>query len=470
MTALGSARKALARPTVSSTRAAETITLEELGRILSGASESSTGLTVSEKRALGLAAWWSGTAYLTDSVSFLPTNAFRGVGKNRRPRSLPLWIQLPMRTPSNRPVLTWSQLRELWMMSLLHRGNAYGWKIRDNVGRVVGMNYLHPDRVTPLGQRPDGELWYRVKKGTTGFDETTRFDVFHILGRGSDGIQGMSPIQHHAETLGIAVAADEFAGRYFANGGAVTSFFKLTKGLGRRTIEEVKAELGETHKGIQNAHEIGVLAPGVEYEAPQLNAKDAQILEAREWSVLEIARILRLPPHKLYDLTRATFSNIEQQSIEAVTDGVVPWVERIEDQVSADPDLSLPDTRIELSVDGLMRGDSKNRAAWYGAGIDKGWMELAEVRAAEGMEPKPGMDVVYRPSAMHVIDTQTGEILIPAGAPSGPASDSDDDGGDTALTGENDDDDDGSETDGNGSRATGISPARLAAVIGGTTE
>ena len=460
MSALGRFRR-------STRRAGSTVSLEEFGRLLAGKQgPSSSGLSVTERRALGLAAWWSGVRYLSESVAFLPTRSFVGTGSNRRKRSNPLWVKLPMSTPAGRPVLTWSMLRELWMLSLLHRGNAYGWKVRDTVGRVVGMNYLHPDRVKPLGQGSDRERLYRVDttgKGT--WITATSFEIFHIVGMGFDGIAGVSPITYHADTLGIAVAADDFAGKYFANGAHLSSFFKLTKPT-KKPIEDIKAELEETHRGIVNAHEVGVLAMGVDYEAPSLNAKDAQILEARQWSVLEIARILRLPPHKLYDLTRATFSNIEQQSIEAVTDGVVPWVERLEDQIDADPDLSIPGTSIELEIGGLTRGDSAARAAWYSSGINNGYLELAEIRAEEGLEPLPGMNVFYRPSSAHIVDSRTGEVLIPAGAGAPgsttepPASASDSDEGANG---------DASGTNGDASRS-GASNTEIASLIGGRTQ
>ena len=456
MSALGRLRR-------STRRAGATVSLEEFGRLFAGKQgPSSSGLSVTERRTLGLAAWWSGVRYLSESIAFLPTSTFVGIGGNRRKRSNPSWVSLPMSTPSGRPVLTWSMLRELWMLSLLHRGNAYGYKVRDAITRVVGMNYLHPDRVKARGQGSDGERHYSIDTSGRGtWIEATSREVFHIVGPGFDGIAGVSPIQYHADTLGIAVAADDFAGKYFANGAALSSYFKLTKAR-KKPIEDIKAELADTHRGITNAHEVGVLAMGVDYVAPALNAKDAQILEARQWSVLEIARILRLPPHKLYDLTRATFSNIEQQSIEAVTDGIVPWAERIEDQIDADPDLSIPGNKIELEIEGLLRGDSAARAAWYSSGIQHGYFELAEIRAREGLPPLPGMNVFFRPSASHIVDSRTGEVLIPAGAgapgsttaPPESASDSDED-------------DASSSSNGDASPRGGASNKQIASLIGG---
>lgn len=456
MSALGRARAHIRRAGVP-------VTLEEFGRLLSGKQgKTSTGLSVTERRALGLSAWWSGVRYLSESVAFLPTSSYVGIGANRRRRNNPAWINLPMRSPKGRPILTWSMLRELWMLSLLHRGNAYGWKIRDTVGRITGMNYLHPDRVKPQGQKPDGERHYLIDvTGKGRWLPFTSFEVFHIVGPGFDGIAGVSPIQYHADTLGIAVAADDFAGKYFGQGAALSSYFKLTKPR-KKPIEEIKAELADTHRGITNAHEVGVLAMGVDYVAPGLNAKDAQILEAREWSVLEIARILRVPPHKLYDLRRATFSNIEQQSIEAVTDGVVPWVERIEDQVDADSDLSIPGTSIELEIEGLLRGDSAARSAWYSSGINNGYLELAEIRAKEGLPPLPGMNVFFRPSAAHIVDSQTGEVLIPAGA-GVPGSMTEPP---TSAT-DTDDPDAGSSGNGDASTRSAATNTEIASLIGG---
>ncbi|KKK67382.1 hypothetical protein LCGC14_2954640, partial [marine sediment metagenome] len=225
----------------------------------------------------------------------------------------------------------------------------------------------------------------------------------------------LSPIAVHAKTLQIAVAADEFARKYFEQGALLSSYIQLTQKTGK-PISELKSEFDDFYQGIQNAHQTAVLSHAAEYKTVTLNAKDTQLLEARQWSVLEVARIPRVPPHKLYDLSRATFSNIEQQAIEAVGDGPRVWAERFEEQISADPDLISRGSSIEFNLDALTRGDSAAEVAALHSGIQDGYVSLADARRRRGMPEAPGMDVVYRPANLHVVDLATGEVIIPAGA------------------------------------------------------
>ena len=149
------------------------------------------------------------------------------------------------------------------------------------------------------------------------------------------------------------------------------------------------------HRGMAHAHELGVLGNGAEYRTVGLNPEQTQLLETRQFEVTEIARLLRIPPHKLYDLTRATFSNIEHQSIEAVVDSIRPWVVRIEAHVNNDPDL-LPGRGqfVEFELEGLLRGDTATRYAAYSSAVGRPWMLGNEARRLENMAPLPELDSV----------------------------------------------------------------------------
>lgn len=123
--------------------------------------------------------------------------------------------------------------------------------------------------------------------------------------------------------------------------------------------------------------------------------EDLQFLESRKFQVTEIARWFRVPPHKLGDLERATFTNIEHQSLEFVTDTLVPWISRLETE--AQIKLIGRNNRAgrlytKINVAGLLRGDIKSRYEAYGTGRDKGWLSANDIRELEDMNPVPGGD------------------------------------------------------------------------------
>ncbi len=347
-----------------------------------------------DRRALGITAWYSGVRYLSETVASLPVHSFRDVGGRRDPRANPLWLSRPDKEV---PRLL---LFECWMMSLLHRGNAYSFKLRDGVDRVTGLRVLHPDRVKPRQDRNTGLKIFDIRFADGSWVPYTSREILHIPGLGFDGVVGMNPIALHRESLGTVAAADEHAGRFFGQGTHLSGVVSIPKGLTDDQAKAYKARLDALHKGITKSHEIALLTHDAKYTPIGLSAEDAQLIESRTYGVLEVARILRIVPHKLYELSRATFSNIEHQSIESATDSIRPWAVRIEAFVNFDNDLMRGGNFIEFELEGLLRGDMKSRYDAYGVGIEKGFLTRNEPRRKENLPALPGLDEPLMPLNM----------------------------------------------------------------------
>lgn len=372
------------------------VTLEEFGYLLGSSRGTSlktkAGITVGPQRALGLSAWWRGVSYLTTSIAGLPCFTFRDVGGRRTRRADPAWRAKPdIETP-------WYALIEFWMMSELHRGNAYAYKLRDSVGRVVGLRPLHPDRVVPGRDPQTGMKVFKID-GRMDAGYTSR-EILHIPALSYDGVVGLNPIQVHAESLGLAAAADEYADRAFGQGSHLRAYISMPQTLDDEEAKLIKAQWTRFHSGMANAHELGVLGNGAEYKTVDLTPEQAQLLETRKFSTTVIGQIIGLPPHKLYDLEHATFSNIEHQAIEAVTDGVMPWVRRLEEWIRFDPDLLPAANFLEFQIEGLLRGDIQTRYGAYGKAITDGWMMPAEPRHKENLEELDGTKFLVSPLNM----------------------------------------------------------------------
>jgi HK97 family phage portal protein len=385
---------------------ADAISMEEFGYLLGqgrgNTVRTRTGVTVGPQRALGLSAWWRGVRYLSETVAGLPAHTFRDLAGTRSRRADPPWRARPdVETP-------WFALVEGWMMALLHKGNAYSYKVRDAQSRVVGLRPIHPDRVKP-GRDPQTGLKVFQIDGRTDVGYTSR-EILHIPGLSYDGVIGLNPIAVHGEALGLAAAADEYAARHFGQGSHVAAYISVPQTLSDDQAAELKAQWERFHKGLVNAHEFGVLGNGGEYKTISLNPQEAQLLETRKFGVTEIARLLGVVPHKLYDLERATFSNIEHQAIEAVTDGVMPWAIRMEAFVNFDPDL-YPDSGgsfLEFQIEGLLRGDTAARGEFYSKAVGGPWMAGNEARRLENLPPMDGLDEVLSPLNMTPAPTTTG--------------------------------------------------------------
>jgi len=381
--------------------------MEEFGYLLGGqgGNTSKSGVAVGAERAMGLTAWWSGNRYITEAVMFLPWHRFTGPHDARVRLADASWVTRPDADT------TWPAVLEHWVVSMLNRGNAYAFKLRDFDGAVSGLRPVHPDRVR-TARASDGTKVHEVKNGSTTVALTSR-ELLHIPGMSSDGTVGHDVLRVQAEALGIAAASDEYAARSF-NGSHLRAYLSLPQPLTQTQADDLLDEWRSFHSGVTNADGFGVLGNGAEYKTISLTPEQVQLLETRTFNVGEIARILRIPPHKLYELSRATFSNIEHQGIEAVVDSVRPWVERIETAINFDEELSgSPRARmfIEANLEGLLRGDSGARAEFYNKGIAGGWL-MPQTAAQKENLPAPD-ELAYYQRPLNVSVIRPGEGAVP---------------------------------------------------------
>ncbi len=371
------------------------VTMEEFGYLLGqttgNATKTKAGVTMGPRQALGITAWYSGVRYIAETMAGLPCPVYRDGPAGRVERALPPWRQKPDVES------TWFSLVEFWLMSLIHKGNAYSFKVRNPVsGQVTGLRMVHPDRVR-VGQAAGLKVFEIDHRSDVAY--TTR-EILHIPGLSYDGVVGLNPLQYHANALGTIAASEEFAGRSFGQGTMDKAYLSVPQALDKGEAEALAAVWQAQHAGLVNAGKLAVIGGGGEYKTIGLDPVSTQLLESRKYGVSEVSRLLRLPPHKLYDLERATFSNIEQQAIEAVVDGIRPWATRIEAWVNDDPDLMPPGNFVEFNLEGLLRGDLKSRMEAYAAGVSAGIYMPSEPRRKENLPYIEGSDVLLRPLNM----------------------------------------------------------------------
>jgi HK97 family phage portal protein len=379
-------------------RAADPVTMEEFGYLLGqqGGNKSLAGVSVTPTRALGITAWYSGVRYLAETVASLPCFTFRDTPSGRSRRADPGWKGRPdVDVP-------WASWVEFQMMSLLHRGDGFSFKLRNGLDQVTGLRSLHPDRVR-VGRHPDtGRKVFQVRDMEPLF--TTR-EILHIPGLSYDGLRGIDVIRYHAGSLGTTAAADEYAARFFDAGSHLNHYIQLRADLTREQAIEQREQFQAFHRGLQNAHELGLLGGDATLKTVGLDPAQTQLLETRKFGIIQVAQILRIPPHKLYELTRSTNNNIEHQSIEAVVDSIRPWVVRFETHINFDPDLQPVNNFQEFEVEGLLRGDMASRYAAYAQGIQFGFLNRNEPRRKENLEQHPELDPFLVPVNMYEAGT-----------------------------------------------------------------
>jgi HK97 family phage portal protein len=325
---------------------------------------------------------------LSETVAGLPFITYRrtSTGRERDP-SLPVFKLL-----SSRPnrYQTAFEFREMMMAHCLLRGNGYAQKVFDGRGVLVELVPLNPTRVEPV-LLPTGEVRFKVKTLDFQTIELGGEQIFHIKGLATDGIVGVSPITYARESVGLALATEEYGARLFKNDAKPGGILEHPGKLSDEAHLRLKNSWQSAHAGVQNAHKVAILEEGMKWTRIGVSSQDSQFIESRKFQIEEIARIFRVPPHLIGHLDHATFSNIEHQALDFVQHTILPWLRRWEQAISARllSDEENQTHYTEFLVEGLLRGDIQSRYSAYAVGRQWGWLSADDVRRMENMEPLP---------------------------------------------------------------------------------
>jgi len=345
-------------------------------------SQSISGENVTEATALTYSAVWNAVSLISGTISTLPLHLLReDQNKTIKVTEKPLYRILHSRF---NPYMTAQVGREVLAAHILTWGNCYAEIVRNGLGEIVELWPIGPHRVKVEAQ--DGKLVYRIRVGS----ETIilpREKVLHIPGLGYDGFIGYSVIAMARKSIGLGMAMETFGALYFGSG---THPSAVVSSPNKIENQAVRTALEKVYSGLGNAHRLMILENDMKIENIGIPPEDSQFLESRQFQIPEIARWYNLPPHKLKDLTRSSFSNIESEQISFVTDSILPWLIRYEQNY----DLQLLTRPTELqqgmyfrhNVDGLLRGNAKDRAVYYRTMFNIGAMSINDVRAKESMD------------------------------------------------------------------------------------
>lgn len=282
------------------------------------------------------------------------------------------------------------EFREFMQRMFEGRGNAYALKVRGYGGRVIELLPMHPDSVRPV-QDERGVVTYEYTRPRDGKRLVyKREDVMHLRGPSEDGLVGLSTIAVHRETIGEAIAQQRQGSKFFEAGAKPSAVLTVEPGrtMGQEARDALRDDFAALYAGVENYGKTVVLPEGIDLKPFSVTADDAQYIEQRKFSRSEIAGIWRIPPHKIGDLERATFSNIEHQEIAYVTGSVTPRCRRIEGVIKRDLLAEEPGLVAVHDTDELMRGDAKSRAEAYQIERRNGVRSANEWRTEIGLNPR----------------------------------------------------------------------------------
>ena len=367
-----------------------------------GGMNSAAGFPVSPESAMRVSAVFSCVRILSESVASLPLKMFRRLpdGGKELAKEMPQF-NLVGRSPNS-----W-QTRFDWLergtANVCLRGVAYSRIVSSKKGERQ-LIPLHPERVR-AELLDSGKVAYEYQPKNGNKIILLQDEVLRVPFMSLEDLRPLSPIGVQREAIGASLATQDYASRFFANDARPTGGYITFEGGNKFADdeEEKKFRLNwQKYMTGANRHKTAILKPGMKFNELGMVNKDAQFLETKKAQRSEIAGMYLVPPHMIGELDKATFSNIEHQTIQFVMYTLTSWLCRWEQSLSRD--LLTPgeqdDFFFEFLVDGLMRGDATARANYFKTAIINGWMNRNEVRAIENLNKVLGLEKFIVPMIM----------------------------------------------------------------------
>jgi HK97 family phage portal protein len=346
-------------------------------------------------QALNLNAYLSGIRLLADTVSTLPVDAYiRQDGVRRAYRPKPNWLTAP--DPRN-PTQTMQSVISQAIISLYSDGNAFIATLRDDSGEVQELHVLDPKRVT-IRRGADGAPVYVIRHANNATVEAGPDEIKHVpLIRLAGEERGIDLLRASAGALNTGLAIEEFAANYFSNGASPSGVVTVPSEMKADVAASLRDQLARAQTGGKR-WSLMMLTGGADFkEYKGIDPEQTQLLSSRTFTVLQVCRLLRIPPMMLAvtEGNAMSYSSVEQQSLAFVRDTVRPLAGIIESALS--PLITNPQAFVRFSLEGLLRGASADRAAYYTQLLGNGGLSVNDVRALEDQRPVDGGDSYRMP-------------------------------------------------------------------------
>lgn len=347
---------------------------------------------VNATTAQGVAAVYACVQAISETVATLPLHLFQDTGSNRqKARQHPLYRVLH---DQPNPEQTAMEFREAMTAAVLLTGNAFARIIRGTDGQVRELWPLANVQVLRLD---NGKLAYEYTDRKGSVIRLLQDECLHLRHRiSTDGVLGLSPIAVARGVIELAQSEQEHGVATFRNGAKLAGVLETSQILKPEQKTALKESWGSQYGGTGNSGRTAVLEAGLTYKPISMSLEDAEWIEARKFNVYEVCRLFRVPPTIIGAMEAANYSNSVELTRQFVTLTLRRWLAMWEQAINTK---CLSETArstyfCEHSVEGLLRGDSTTRAAFYASGIQAGWMRKSEARELENLPPIEGVDAI----------------------------------------------------------------------------
>jgi HK97 family phage portal protein len=352
---------------------------------LFGAMPTAAGVQVTPRTAVRCTPVAAAVRVISESIGSLPVHIYRRGNDDERERDSDHPAHALLHHRAN-PWTSAQEFRQQLTADALLHGNGYALVVRV-AGEPRELHRLEPGAVSI--DLNAVEPTYRVSDGKGGTATYGWHDVLHVRAPISfDGVTGQSPVTLAKEAIGLAIALETAAAQLFSNGGTPSGVISVPEQLSPEAAERLR-DAWRAANGGENRRGTAVLESGANWQAIRMTNTDAEYNATRVFAIGEIARAFGTPPHILYEMSRATWSNVESLGIEFKTFGLLPWVRRWEGAIERTL-IDGDEHYAEFLLDGFLRADFEARADGYQKLISSRVLSPNEARAREGLPPYEG--------------------------------------------------------------------------------
>lgn len=337
-----------------------------------GGSSTNSGINVDAKSALSFTSIFNAITLVSENMGYIPfapyvkeTVTDPESNQTRTNRSVyrthPTYMMVSKRP---HPLISSFNFRKVMFAWVCLHDNAYAVIERNRIGRAVSMFPIHPKRVYPK-INDNKELVYVVD----GDKELDPMSIFHLIGYTDNGLAGESRIEIAKESIGKAIAANEFGAKYFGKGINVSGFLKTEKMLkDQDSVDRLKKSFIKALGGKNNQLGVGLLEGGTDFVPNEIDPMKAQLVEVFKNDVTMVAQLFNLPVTMLKLIENATHSNVEELYIQFVN-ALIPWGVNWEQEswykLLTEREKREGNVDYKFNFNGLLRGDMTARAKFY---------------------------------------------------------------------------------------------------------
>lgn len=381
------------------------------------------GVSVNSFTALQQVGVMACVSILAEDVAKLPLQIFRRTENGGKEPAREHFLYKLLRQPN-----AWQtrfEFVEMVQASLVLRGNGYAVILRNGRGVPQQLVPIHPDRVV-LYEAPNGDWFYLVTR--TGLHEMAVLEHVPIMVPSEDmlhlrwlsqwnSLLGMSRIGLMREPIGLALSQEQLAARVAGTGARPAGVLETDKKLTQDVLDRLKAQWQNNYGGLRNAAKTAVLEEGLKWKQLTMSMVDAEFMAARAFQLEEIARMFRVPPHKVGIQQRATGTTLVQQDQDYLNNVLSSYCERWTAKMEKTFDIDGEELFLEFDYSHFLKADIQTRLTAKRIGVMGMIYTPNEARAGEGLPRMAGGDTLYQPTNVAPIG------FIPTGKETGPGSD-----------------------------------------------